>query len=488
MKHQDQKHHSQSLFCQAQTDTNLDLLIHLPSKYGNRSQATLLSLLTIHMFLILSVTGLVFGPGTTNSQGGTLAETAFNGIVAKIGTYTRYIVAGDLGTVQSYDFTPSKKGEIVTWTAYGFSSCPFNSATFPFTKLSLFMSPDLIFVMDQQYVALVKLAPGASDTFTIAYANPSATYSEFWGGLAMPSTSYAYIMRLPTAASSQLSRFDSGTHILVQGPSTQTGISKALLSLQGKLVSGGLTPAITFYDVPTLAQSYTVAWPSQVDYSLVDNLSQNTALFSNGVQISGSYGVSRVQFESQVVLEAQTSVSILNPISGLSHLGTFNLILVAVTGSNNGMIFSKNTLAMVENFIFSYGGCGANCWPTFGSLTYTQMTSSVQVQLAFQATSQGVHFRSLSLVSPVCSTTSGSLCTGCLASYFLLPASGQCYSASDIPDGYGVSTGSLLAACSVSGCKQCHASSSSCSKCVLDFSYKSTQVFALQTICLAMDP
>ena len=436
--------------------------------------------LVLLLFLVAnSHSQAVFQSGVLQGVGATaLTPALYHGIYATVGSTSRYVVGGIDSSMQVWDTTPTRKANNPLWpmfwlTGVNYTSNPF-SASNPLSYHAFFMEPG----------QFLHFGPGVLNTATITivatfevvtgYSTENSKFTSIWAGTALTGTNFAFVALLPTASAYSVARWDKSTSTLIDsptGPGTARGLSLAQANF---IVIGGTSNTLEAYDRTTLSFIKSTAWLYQTFLMIDDNLNIKSMLIAHNALLSGSYGLTRVYFTGEFTVAAQIATGMTSRISSMINLGTFNYVLVSYPTSNAGQIYDKTTLTLTQDYAFDANPtCTGACSPAYHTMAFAGMGTGNQVNFMMHAGDNKIYSRSIKPITAICSAYSGSLCTSCVASYYLLASKGQCYSVTNNPDGYGIATATTLLACSATNCWKCASNCNSCSICDAGYFLKS---------------
>ena len=422
----------------------------------------------------------IFQTGSLQGTGAVIFTPAlYHGIYATVGSYSRYVIAGVNSNMQCWSTNPTKYGDKDLWTGFLslgvlYSSNPYNSGN-PLALHAFFMEPDLFAYFGVGQLNVVQLSTFiTADTMSTFSSTENSKFTSIWAGTAQTGTNFAFIALLPTASTYKVARWDKSTTTLIEGP-TGTGTARGLsLTQSNSIVIGGTSNTLEVYDIATLSFIKTTAFVYQTFLMIDDNLNFNSLLIAHNALLSGSYGLSRIYLTGEFATSAQITTGMISRISSMINLGTFNYVLVSYPSSNAGQIYDKTTLTLTQTYSFDASPtCAGACSPAYHTMAFAGMGTGNQVNFMMHAGDNKIYSRSIKPITAICSAYSGSLCTSCAASYYLLASKGQCYSVPNIPDGYGIASATTLLACSATNCWKCASNINACIRCNTGYFLKS---------------
>ena len=372
----------------------------------------------------------VFQPGALQAAGtDSFTPDLYHGIVAAVGPYKRYVIAGVDSTVNTWDISPSRIENLAAWNGLLglglLGSSPYSSSN-PFAYHAFLMEPDSFVYFSNGEVNSLQLSPTASsDTLSLGNRTVTSQFTLTLAGTALTGTNLAYVALLPTSIAYKLARWDKTSSSLTGLGVQAAGTARGLLFITAdKVMVGGSYNALQVYDRATLTLVQDIVWLYQTALMLSDNLDSLSTLIAHYGLMAGTYGVSRLRYDGQSPVAAQTTADQTSRVSSMINLGTFNYILASYPSASSGLIFDKSSLTPVQSFEFTYAACSLGCNPQFNTMAFAGMDANNQVNFILHSCASKVDSRSVMPIVPSCSAYSGALCTGCTAGYYLLASTG----------------------------------------------------------------
>jgi len=449
-----------------------------PFSGGNISFARSAGFQIISLLLIVliqptySATTLI--TGSINAQPSTVPSGASFGLIWRTnGTTSRYFYATVRSESGSYTVTGTKM-DTTSSGLLGLGLFSTFSSSNPFTKNFFALDPNSYFFPQSGKIYQYDLAMDtSSDTISFAGSISVSGMTLVNCGQSIFTSSKIAFPLVNSSGENTMAVFTLSSTSMTTSSTTIPGTMFDLWVYNDIIFTGGNINTIYTYSVSTVVLVSTITKSNGISRILVDNIVANGIYITDYTDVSSQFNLALYDMASTTlaVLGSSGSYKATSRIGAMINLGTYNQLLIYLSGTTSFTILNKASMATLQSIALLPSGSKLSPY----SLVSADMSGS-EFRFGYVADSQNFIASSLKPSTTVCTTYSGSTCLACATDYYRHPATNQCYAIDEVPAGYGVVSGSspgVLAVCSVNNCQVCTSNKDACQTCKSGYFKKS---------------